>query len=197
MRTTILITILVLIHSELLIAQKTNDYKIYQLVIEKSLEQRLKKINRSKIISIVDSTQSLSGHSWVLDDFEYMLFSNPLNDSEIQESKKLIRKLVNDSTSYSINIDSLNIKIRKQSLSKSQLNGLFEESPSDGWNKFYDANKRSIGIINLSSIEYGDKFAAAYVDYFYGGLGASGDVYILEYINNQWMIKTKFNVYKA
>ena len=94
-----LLILLIFFNNFLLSAQLSFDNEIQSVVIESLLLKKVKKIKKTKVISILDSTVSIKNHSWVFSDFESHIFSKPLNKLLFSKSKKAVKELVSSSTS--------------------------------------------------------------------------------------------------
>ncbi len=66
---------------------------------------------------------------------------------------------------------------------------------SDDWDRFYKKNVNCYGIIKLSDILISGNYAVFYTESYHYSLYASGDLVILEYLNNEWKIIQYINIW--
>ena len=176
-------------------AQKSKVSSIYEIVIEHSLKNNPKKLRKSKGVAILDSAVTMANHNWLISEYDYLLFSRPKEFEK--EIKTLFSNLIADTSISKINIDSISLPLMNQLISQKELDKIFDESPSIGWKNFYEKYSKSVGIIRLSQIKQNEAYALVYVDYNFGGLGGSGDLYLLELIDGSWEFYSKTNITKS
>ncbi|MEQ8714492.1 MAG: hypothetical protein RIC80_15845 [Cyclobacteriaceae bacterium] len=177
--------------------QATSNDSIYESVISKSLQKRHNSLKHSQVLLISDLTVSLAENSWVLEDFDYLYFSEEIDQLLLDKFKELLGHAIVDSTTNHVSLGDLNTKFRTQIISQGELDDFFIESPEDGWKSFYKKYRNSLGLIRVSSIYYNKDIAIVYVTHHFGELGATGDIYFLQRKIDTWVIISETNVFKS
>ncbi|MEQ9165049.1 MAG: hypothetical protein RLO12_02230 [Fulvivirga sp.] len=176
-------------------AQDKSENEIYSVAIKESLKNRKATLKRFRRILIHDSTVSPRSDAILFDFFESLLFSNQVGQDNENDVKLLLDKVRADSSQIKLGVKRFKIGFRNMLIKHSELQRIFDISARDGWREFYMKYPSSLGFISVSKIIKYKNFAAVYVDYHYGSLGASGDLYILIFDHNGWRLYTSLNIY--
>ncbi len=74
---------------------------------------------------------------------------------------------------------------------------LFGRDIDKGWKRFYKQNRDVLGVYEFSKIVYADNYAILYVGHHGGGLFGSGDIVILNKVNDKWIIVKYLNIWMS
>jgi hypothetical protein len=115
-----------------------------------------------------------------------------------EEVKRLIYSLTDSTKDAPVLIlEKLKTTVPLQLIQRESFDSFFKKGIKSGWNKFNKMFPESIGAFSFSRIMYSKDTAVLFVDFAKNGLHASGDFYILKNVEGKWIIKNKFNIYKA
>lgn len=201
-------------------SNKSEDYEIYSLVLKsrinnfyKQTQESLKSIiiikqleenskRESKVdFSLIDGTDSLEpymlNYLYLQSDRDSLFIERFKTDLLLREtmaglSSNFTNHPVIDPTMINLENTKINISV----ISNSKFIAYFGRNFSHidkSWSRIKKKYNTS-SVFKLSKIFYNQYFASLYVHHSCGGLCGSGDVYVMEKINNRWNIVSVINL---
>lgn len=194
----ILFSLFISIHS----FAQTNDYQLYSLAIDNTIDQW--DPDRDSITQVVIIEKLVPDwHTFNMDGLEHSSFDNEilysalnydkesLEDFNLEAIKTGIRTLEKEFADppllkperFRLKTPVITITAKKF---QSHFKSLFGDKVSKGWRKFYRRHPNTLGVFEFSKVIHTGDYAVFYMDHSGGGTLGSSDLIIFRKQENTW-----------